>query len=52
MISFKVCLFKISLDQAINATNTKNNIPIGMFIGNIKKDKKILSETCKELFIK
>jgi hypothetical protein len=50
-ISLNVCLLSINLDQAISTTKAKKEIPIVQFIDNIKKDKKILHETCNELLI-
>ena len=51
IISLNVCLFKVNLAHAIRSVKTKKSNPIIKFIGMIKKDKKILNETCNELLI-
>lgn len=52
IISLNVCLFKVNLAHAIRIVKIKKSNPVIKFIGMIKKDKKILNETCNELLIK
>jgi len=52
IISLTVCLFKVNLDQTIGIVKNRKINPAIKFIGIIKKDKKMLNETCNELLIK
>ena len=48
IISFIVCRFKVILDHAIRIVKTKKSNPATKFMGLIKKDNKMLNETCNE----
>ncbi len=52
LISLTVCLFKLNLAHAIRIVKRRNSNPANRLMGMIKKDKKILNETCSELLIK
>ena len=52
IISLKECLFKVSRAHAMRIVKNRQNIPRVRSIGIMRKDKKMLNETCNELLIK
>ena len=52
IISPGVCLFKANLAHAISMVKARKKSAATRFMGTMRKDKKILSETCNELLIR